>query len=157
MDEGLIKNWNRVVRPEDTVYHLGDFCMGGRKPMEYLSQLNGKIFLILGNHDKPARFIGCYSKHNDVELLPELVRISLNGQYMTLTHYAMRVWDKSHYGAWNLHGHSHGTLPSLGVQQDVGVDCFNYAPVSFTDLQPIMKAKAINVIDHHGSGDDNGK
>jgi calcineurin-like phosphoesterase family protein len=25
-DETLIANWNAVVRPDDTVWHLGDFC-----------------------------------------------------------------------------------------------------------------------------------
>lgn len=149
MDEILIKNWNSVVGPQDTVYHLGDFCMGGRKPQEYLCQLNGKMFLIPGNHDKVTRFVGQYTKHGEVNILPELVRVSLNGQYMTLCHYAMRVWDKSHYGAWNLHGHSHGALSPQGMQHDVGVDVNNYAPISIELLQMIMSTKTFTKVDHH--------
>ena len=50
-DAALIKNWNDLVKPEDTVFHLGDFCWGGTsKWREILSQLNGHIYLIRGNH-----------------------------------------------------------------------------------------------------------
>lgn len=53
MNEEIIKNWNSVVSPKDTVYFLGDFCMGDRKLAgEYLKRLNGaSIKLIAGNHD----------------------------------------------------------------------------------------------------------
>jgi calcineurin-like phosphoesterase family protein len=153
MDLAMIQNWNSVVRPDDIIYHLGDFCMGGRKPEEYLCRLNGKLFLVPGNHDKEVRFQGQFTRQHEVVILPELVRVSLNGQYMTLSHYSMRVWDKSHYGAWNLHGHSHGTLPSIGKQKDVGVDCTHYKPISFEQLKVAMDLKSANIVDHHGSGD----
>ena len=29
MNETLIANWNRVVGPDNIVFHLGDFCLGG--------------------------------------------------------------------------------------------------------------------------------
>jgi calcineurin-like phosphoesterase family protein len=52
MNEALIVNWNSIVGPEDTVYHLGDFAMGDRKRfMEFRRRLNGHIILIFGNHD----------------------------------------------------------------------------------------------------------
>ena len=51
-DRVLIQNWNSVVTPDDTVFHLGDFCFGnGYKWYEILGQLNGHIYLIRGNHD----------------------------------------------------------------------------------------------------------
>jgi len=53
-DETLIANWNAAVRPEDTVWHLGDFCY--RCPEEraqaIFRRLNGRKFLVRGNHDK---------------------------------------------------------------------------------------------------------
>lgn len=53
MNETMIRNWNRVVRQEDTVYHLGDFALTSANRYEYfLNRLNGNIVLILGNHDK---------------------------------------------------------------------------------------------------------
>ena len=52
MTEILIENWNGVVRPEDTVYHLGDFINPrGTHPERFLKALNGNIILLQGNHD----------------------------------------------------------------------------------------------------------
>ena len=47
----------------------------------------------------------------------------------------MRVWNKSHYGSWELYGHSHGTLEPIGKQLDVGVDTNNFYPYSFEDIK----------------------
>ena len=64
----------------------------------------------------------------------------------------MRVWNKSHYGSWNLYGHSHGSLPDDPHARaiDVGVDCHNFAPVSFDEVKVIMERKLWKPIDHHG-------
>ena len=52
MNETLITNWNRVVGVDDIVFHLGDFCLGGSAEWtNVLNRLNGKIYLIVGNHD----------------------------------------------------------------------------------------------------------
>lgn len=52
MNEALIANWNRVVSKDDIIFHLGDFCFGGSEVWNsILDRLNGKIYLILGNHD----------------------------------------------------------------------------------------------------------
>jgi predicted phosphohydrolase len=53
MDNEIIKRWNRVVKQDDTVYHLGDFALTAKKvKIKILNQLNGHKVLILGNHDK---------------------------------------------------------------------------------------------------------
>ena len=53
MESEIILRWNEVVKPEDIVYHLGDFAFGDQEEIKRLvKQLNGKIRLILGNHDK---------------------------------------------------------------------------------------------------------
>ena len=52
MDNALIENWNATVGPTDDVYHLGDFCFNGiQRWWELIGALNGRIHLILGNHD----------------------------------------------------------------------------------------------------------
>ena len=52
MNEAMIDNWNSVVGEDDTMFHLGDFCLGGAEEWnKILNRLNGRIYLILGNHD----------------------------------------------------------------------------------------------------------
>ena len=52
MNETIISNWNNTVGLDDIVFHLGDFCLGGSAEWtKILDRLNGKIYLILGNHD----------------------------------------------------------------------------------------------------------
>lgn len=53
MNETLIANWNNVVQRNDIVFHLGDFSFGGAAQWAKIrSRLNGRIYLIVGNHDK---------------------------------------------------------------------------------------------------------
>ena len=52
MNETIISNWNNTVGQDDIVFHLGDFCLGGSAEWtKILDRLNGKIYLIMGNHD----------------------------------------------------------------------------------------------------------
>ena len=56
MNEALLDYWNQTVKPEDTVYHLGDVAMGHfDDSWEYVKKLNGNIILVLGNHDRISR------------------------------------------------------------------------------------------------------
>src|SRR4051812_25435002 len=55
MNESLITNWNAVVGENDVVYHLGDIFMTPLPAAKAIRrQLNGRIRLIRGNHDKVA-------------------------------------------------------------------------------------------------------
>ena len=145
MDKAIIANWNNVVGKNDLVYHLGDFCFGNFE--FYFRQLNGLIVFVKGNHDREAwknrnRFYAHSDSYREVEV---------QGQEITLCHYAMRVWNKSHYGAWNLYGHSHGSLPDDPNARaiDVGVDCHSFTPISFEQVGAIMENKNFKPIDHH--------
>ena len=150
MDAALIYNWNAVVKPGDIVWHLGDYCMGYNEAdfMSYFRQLNGSVILIKGNHDRLAwkfrdMFYGHYNSY---------VETKINERAFTLCHYALRVWNKSHHGAWHLYGHSHGSLPDNpnSYSLDVGVDCHNYAPISFERVAALMAGNTFKPIDHHG-------
>ena len=54
MNEDLIKNFNSVVGADSTTWFLGDCCMGPNqkeKIPELRARLNGKVNIVLGNHD----------------------------------------------------------------------------------------------------------
>lgn len=147
MNSKLMENWNTKINQDDTVYHLGDFCFADEKEgQSILDRLNGKKHLIIGNHDK----VGV--KLKGWESVEHYKEINVDGQFIVLCHYAMRVWNKSHHGAWMLYGHSHGSLPDdpNALSIDVGVDCHNYQPLNMSDIRRIMKKKTYKPIDHHG-------
>jgi len=142
MDEKIIANWNSKIRTGDTVYHLGDFAFGKEDSVKkYRYRLNGKIHLILGNHDyknKIQRLAPMFSSVHD------LLEIKYNHQRLILCHYNMRTWNASHFNSYQLHGHSHGTLAPTGKQLDVGVDSNNFFPVSVDQIMKLMLLKPDN-------------
>lgn len=143
MNQSLIERWNKVVGPDDDVYHLGDFCMGGTRPKDWLKHLNGKVHLIRGNHDPHVEDQGFASVQNYKE-------IKIEGKKITLLHYPMKAWNGSHRGTWHLFGHVHGTMTVAhgrkGVKDalaiDAGVDCHDYAPISFKQVCKMMETHA---------------
>lgn len=144
MNASLINNWNNKVQSQDHVYVLGDFAMD-RNPSRFLYQLNGTKTLILGNHDKNMKL-----EDGWIEVVP-YKEIYHNKQFIVMSHYSFRVWNKMHYGSYMLYGHSHGSLPDdpTALSIDVGVDCHNYEPISFEEIERIMRKKTPKSKDHH--------
>ena len=72
-------------------------------------------------------------------------------QRIVLSHYAMRIWDRSHFGTWHLFGHSHGSMPDDPTSRslDVGVDVWNYRPVSYEQIKARMATKTWQPVDGH--------
>jgi calcineurin-like phosphoesterase family protein len=158
MDEALVANWNAVVRSGDTVYFVGDLSFHDHKNTVWLlSRLNGNIGLILGNHDKKLqsevlrRFMFVKDLYTAKVEDPDVDGRSRGIQRIVLCHYAMRVWEAMHYGAWHLYGHSHGSLPDDPHAKtfDVGVDCHGYKPISYTQVKEIMATKTFTPLDRH--------
>lgn len=142
MDERLIQEWNKVVPASGLVYHVGDFFF--RTTPERASRirrrLNGKIDLTLGNHDELALLLAGYSERpfESVQLYKE---IKVNKQTIILFHYGMRTWRHAQRGTWHLYGHSHNLLPAFGKSFDVGVDCWQYRPLSFEEVEAEMSKR----------------
>lgn len=163
-DDALIRNWNAAVAPSATIYHLGDFCFGDEKIIAgFLRRLNGRIKFIWGNHDKELkRFARHIDQHSDlkqrIEFLGDYHDLKIDGERIVLTHYAFRVWNKSHNGSFHLYGHSHGSLADdpHARSLDAGVDCHNYAPISLQRVRELMAAKLWQPIDHHGTREESG-
>jgi len=153
MDDALINNWNSVVKSEDVVYHLGDFTLKNLKEFKsYCRRLSGNILIVPGGHDhrwieqsKSSSYVDnlsaiCYTIEGTVRLMSPLLSLELNNEdsdypsVIVLCHYAMRVWDRSHYGSIHLYGHSHGNLPPIKNTMDVGVDVNNFYPISLEEV-----------------------
>lgn len=144
MDKALIENWNSVVKKDDDIYHLGDMALSAPGYLiNILSQLNGNIYFIRGNHDKTA--LNVYKKHphffkwaKDYFYLKVLDKeISGGSQKLFLIHYPMLTWNGSHRGSWNLFGHVHNApVKNLKpAQLNVGVDVNNFTPISYEEVK----------------------
>lgn len=148
MNEAIINNWNAVVKPTDIIFCLGDVVLGGSTAWHSLiPKLNGKIHLILGNHDV-RNWKNSYN--NLFESVSEQLTIEIDKKTFILTHFPLLCY----HGVWgseinviNLIGHVH-TLKSnnsgkdferlqhlFPTQYDVGIDFNNYTPVSFQEIK----------------------
>ena len=144
MNEALINNWNSVVNPDDTVFHLGDFAIGGSQLWnETLNRLNGDIILVQGNHDRKNLRQGYIKRFLNVS--PKL-HIVVEGQSICLNHEPLLCYARWEKRVWQLFGHVHSgpkstssDLPRLQhllpTQYDVGVDNNDYYPISFNEVK----------------------
>lgn len=144
-DEFLMDTYNTLVQTGDLVFNMGDFTF---KNSKYINNvLENRLvpsvrYFVKGDHDKYT------NKHTISESLEE---ITIDDQPITLSHFAMLSWNKSHYGAWNICGHTHGSLPEslpehvvgkrLDVGVDVGLEYNDKFMFTFEDVQRIMSNK----------------
>lgn len=150
MNRALVERWNAVVKPEDTVWHLGDFALGGQEKniRTIVPQLNGTIHLVLGNHDDPEA-VAAAGQFASVQ---NAAHIYDGNDSVYLHHYACRVWPKSHRGGFMLFGHSHAELPPIARSLDVGVDAWDYTPTTMTQIKRrLAEAGLLDIFTpHHG-------
>lgn len=150
MNEEMIRRFQERVKPGDRVYFLGDFSFAKKEQaadyaMSILSRLPGDHFFVPGNHDSQEVIELPHWK----EVSP-LMDIRVDGQKVTLCHYMMKVWNKAHRGSLQLFGHSHGNMAGTSQQCDVGVDAWDYYPVTIEDCMRRMKTfKQWASDDHH--------
>jgi calcineurin-like phosphoesterase family protein len=132
MDEAMIERWNEVVGAGDVVWHLGDLAV--RQPAvrvaAILERLTGEKHLIRGNNDGVAT-----TKVEGWASVRDYAEIEVDGTPLVLCHYPFRSWNRQAKGALNLHGHSHGLLKPLTRQTDVGVDAFDFRPVTLAEIE----------------------
>jgi calcineurin-like phosphoesterase family protein len=132
MDEALIARWNDRVGAHDELWHLGDFAyrMPAERMADVLKRLNGVKHLVTGNNDgaDTVSLAGWAS----VQAYRET---ELEGVRLVLCHYPFRTWNGMYKGAYNLHGHSHGQLAGLTRQVDIGVDVWDYCPITLDEIR----------------------
>ena len=138
-DAALIARWNETVGPEDEVWHLGDFARTSahERVTSLLAGLNGRKRLIIGNNDGAAALAS--PGWDSIQYYAE---ISLEGRLCVLCHYPFRTWSQMGKGSINLHGHSHAMLKPLPRQADVGVDAWDYRPVTLETILATRRRKA---------------
>lgn len=115
MNEYIIHQWNSKVRKSDEVVILGDFSWGNaEETMSVLEQLNGKLYLITGNHD---RFI----KDKKMDLsrfiwIKDYAELHENKRKVVLCHYPIVCYNGQYRkdingnpSTYMLHGHIHQT------------------------------------------------
>ena len=133
-DELIIKNWNKVVTKRDLVYVLGDFTMEDQNKIpKYISQLNGNIILIGGNHDT-RQCCDVYRK------LGITVMGCLKYKGFLCTHVPVNQCEieRPHKQLFrgNIHGHIHCNDDiELGpLYFNVNTEFHDYTPILFDDL-----------------------
>lgn len=153
MNEAIIKRHNSQVSNEDEVYILGDLCLGGggaemlAKNQALIERLNGRLHIVLGNHDSPARIAMYETCKNVIEVV-----------YATMIHYCGYHFFLSHYPCLtgnlekealkqctcNFFGHTHSKDPfynDMPFMYNVALDAHNCYPVLLDDAIEHMKAK----------------
>jgi len=143
MNEGLIKRWNDRVKPEDTIFHIGDFCFKNSlnrgeginiKASDWKKRLNGNIIFIKGNHDR----------NNTVKTRIQSLVLNLDNHYINLVHDSARANVSYEI---NLTGHVHNAWEIKRIKQgysftdciNVGVDVWNYYPVTYDEIKARYK------------------
>lgn len=135
MDAAIIANWNKYIKPEDTVFHLGDVSWGGSDHIaRVMGQLAGHKTLIIGNHDNRRALAPYFEQIHDY-----YVYRPSNKEEIILMHYPIASWHRSHHGMIHLHGHTHGTFNNAGLRRfDVGVDCWDMEPISLAQIKALV-------------------
>lgn len=151
MNEVLISKHNEIVKPEDVVFFVGDFAFTSSSGTlaELLERMNGHKTIITGNHDNESLIGEVYKYGRKTKLSPINVRYRIlelhgkawGGYNPTLCHYPMLSWNRSFHGSFQLHGHTHGTVPfDPSIRRlDVGVDCHNFYPISWDEIVSKLK------------------
>lgn len=129
MNECLADNWNDLVRPDDTVFHLGDVY--GGDGWQILARLNGQKHLILGNHDTPQ-------DHQLTQVFKSMsVWKVMEASKTVLTHLPIDLSTRSGLGgrfAFNIHGHLHHKPAPTERHLCVSVEQTEYRPLNLEEV-----------------------
>jgi calcineurin-like phosphoesterase family protein len=135
-DEAMVANWNSVVRPKDTVYHVGDVTMS-KKHLPILDRLNGEKVLIRGNHDteKASEYLKYFK---DVRGCHQFDGIFI--AHIPIHPDSLGRWQFQAHG--HLHANRvmimHGDKPTKEIDPryfNVSVECIHYTPISLEQIK----------------------
>ena len=157
-DEELIRRWNEKVPKDGIVFHLGDVAFGNTNRVdEILKRLNGKIYLVIGNHDW-RRIVNDHKWR--FELMTQQINMKIGKRHVILNHYPTLCFSSAWRGedaTYQLFGHVHTSpytdegldqqrLKMLFTSQyDVGVDNSNFTSVSWKEVDQIINNQMMSL------------
>ena len=143
MEDSIVSNWNNIVRQDDEVIIVGDvaFKCDAYRVVKILKKLNGKKYLVIGNHDK--KYLKDDKFRNCFEWIKDYYSFWHNKRFYVVGHYPFLSWDGMYRGSINLCGHRHLRVQEeSGGRIDVGVDAWNFTPVSINDIEDFVNGRA---------------
>lgn len=139
----MISSWNSVVRPNDTVYHLGDVVIN-KKALPLVGRCNGRKILIKGNHDifDIKDYLTYFEDVRAYKVFPK--------EKFICSHIPIHPSEFGRMGV-NVHGHTHTNKVLKEIEVDTGigalpdfvpddryfcvcVEPLNYTPIELTEL-----------------------
>ncbi len=149
MDAAIFKNFFNTVKAGDEFYYLGDLSFHFESVARTITLLHGagiKTTILVGNHDNWHNGLRQLARTFEIELVHGFLDLNIDGQLVTLCHYAMMSYYKSHFNAWLLYGHHHSNVSKIveGKKMNVGVDQNNFLPVSWDQVKAYMKTRPDN-------------
>ncbi len=168
MNETIIANFNNMVATDDKVIFMGDLVMGQiADSLPLLSQLNGVKKSLVGNHDrvfvgegkkanKPEKIAMWQDRYRDeagVEFIEDQWFLDENGNKLFFMSHFPASGDHTeeerftsfrpvlNENEWLVHGHVHNGWKVNGKQINVGVDVWDFKPVSLEQIIKIIKGE----------------
>lgn len=162
MNEEIVRRHNAVVGPDDYVFFLGDVAMNIDNVRKYVHRMHGKKHLVPGNHDlchpshkkskKPGAMeqqLRNYAAAGFESILslawrtPEDLLLSHmpykgSGDHADEPNERFADYRLEDKGGFLLHGHRHGVWRKKGRLLDVGVDAWDFTPVSLEQIQELI-------------------
>ena len=153
MHNTLIENWNQKVNQNSIIYYLGDLSFSNfDNTKDFVSKLNGKIYYIMGNHDRKKDLIKLNRFEEIYEYGTEVwIKDEKENHHVIMSHYPIYSWNRKHHNSIMLHGHCHHSLDDTDFHKenrilDVGCNGHNYFPISFGEVLELINAKNLKYV-----------
>ncbi len=166
MDNVFVDNWNKTVSPTSVVYFVGDFSLSFRAVESYTEFLNGKKYLIPGNHDfvhskhPKSKTVSNYEKwkkeyeKHGWTVLPEQILLEVEGYRKFLVchlpYYRVELpsipdkyenWRPKWSGRFLIHGHMHEKGGKTSCSINVSVDVWKGYPASLKQVLEVVESE----------------
>lgn len=156
MEEALIKNYNEMVKPNQTVLWCGDCSFRLSELPTILGRLNGRKILVRGNHDDTAPKMA----QMGFDLVLESAVLTIAGKTCRVSHYPyagtlhlkggvdpryLKNRPKRVPGEVLIHGHTHSPRKLYRNMVHVGVDAWQYRPAAYDEVEDlVLKAWSVS-------------